>query len=114
MNTFKLVPRVPKVSGGVVPPAVKPSTQMAQKQSLKSGPDVILVDPIGIIPDQSVSSCSLSRNTKGTQVSESPNLYILGWEYPYKQCGERRGKLLLGLHDSSVLAPVLEAQCILS
>ena len=47
---------------------------MAQKQSLKSGPDVILVDPIGITPDQSVSSCSLNRNNKGTQLSESPSL----------------------------------------
>ena len=47
---------------------------MAHKQQMKSGPDVILVDPVGPALDQTVSSCSLDRNTKGTQVSESPTL----------------------------------------
>ena len=47
---------------------------MAHKQQMKHRPDVILVDPIGPKLDQTVSSCSLDRNTKGTQVSESPTL----------------------------------------
>ena len=74
MNVLNLVPKVPKASGGVFPPASKPTTQMAHKQQMKSGPDLILVDPIGATVDRSVLSFSSDQNTKGTQVSDSPTL----------------------------------------
>ena len=47
---------------------------MDHKHQMKSGPDVILVDPIGATVDQSMLSCSSDRITKGTQVSDSPTL----------------------------------------
>lgn len=69
---------------------------MAQQQRIKSGPDVILVDPIVVVPlDESKSSDSLNRNSKASQITEPINIrhVFKSSREPQKDGGSRGGEL---------------------